>query len=163
MLGMCANGSVCVMCCAPHVSIRSLMRLHSVYMHARLSNVGGLRDLDRLECFAGCVRNEDYRLPLRANVATMALLSRLPLLTVLPRDGRIWICVGIVPTSTIRRRRPQQWLHVTDGGFSSLDADEGTVGSFFTNTSVAVEHWTFYNGVRRGPYNSSPPGPSARY
>jgi hypothetical protein len=56
MLGTCASESVCVMCRAPHVLIRSLMRLHSVHMHTKLSHLlfGGSRDLDRLDHFAGC-------------------------------------------------------------------------------------------------------------
>jgi hypothetical protein len=47
MLGTCASGSVCVMCCALHVS----MRLHSVHMHAKLSHLlfDGSCDLDRLD------------------------------------------------------------------------------------------------------------------
>jgi hypothetical protein len=56
MLGTSASGSVCVLCCAPHVSIRSLLRLYSVHMHAKLSYLlfGGSRDLDRLDRFDGC-------------------------------------------------------------------------------------------------------------
>jgi hypothetical protein len=39
MLGTCASGSVCIIHCAPHVSLRSLIRLHSAHVHAKLSHL----------------------------------------------------------------------------------------------------------------------------
>jgi hypothetical protein len=86
ILGTCASGSVCVMCCAPHVSIRSLRLLHSVHLHAKaitltfwlFARFGSSLPLCwlRVRCD---ISIKGYSFPFRTNVATVALLPRFAL------------------------------------------------------------------------------------